>query len=106
MSLADLSDRLDRAGLPFSPINRPGDLFEDPHLSASDGLVPVHLTEGIHAGAATQLPRLPIEFGQTKSPLHHDIPAGGRAQPGEVLQELGLNIDQIAALIERGILNT
>ena len=35
MSLADLSDRLDRAGLPFSPINRPGDLFEDPHLSAS-----------------------------------------------------------------------
>ena len=105
MSLADLSDRLDRAGLPFSPINRPGDLFEDPHLSASDGLVPVHLTEGIHAGAATQLPRLPIEFGQTKSPLRHDIPAAGEHN-GEVLQELGLNIDQIAALIERGILNT
>ena len=105
MSLADLSDRLDRAGLPFSPINRPGDLFEDPHLSASDGLVPVHLTEGIHAGTATQLPRLPIEFAQTKSPLHHDIPATGEHN-GEVLQELGLNIDQIAALIERGILNT
>jgi crotonobetainyl-CoA:carnitine CoA-transferase CaiB-like acyl-CoA transferase len=105
MSLADLSDRLDRAGLPFSPINRPGDLFEDPHLSASDGLVPVHLTEGIHAGAATQLPRLPIEFGQTKSPLHRDIPAAGEHNH-EVLQELGLNIDQIAALIERGILNT
>ena len=50
MSLADLSDRLDRAGLPFSPINRPGDLFDDPHLSASDGLVPVHLTEGVRAG--------------------------------------------------------
>ena len=105
MSLADLSDRLDRAGLPFSPINRPGDLFEDPHLSTSDGLVPVHLTEGVHAGEATQLPRLPIEFGQTKSPLHHDIPATGEHN-GEVLQELGLTIDQIAALIERGILNT
>ena len=105
MSLADLSDRLDRAGLPFSPINRPGDLFEDPHLSASDGLVQVHLTEGIHAGTATQLPRLPIEFGQTKSHLHHDIPATGEHN-GEVLQELGLNVEQIAALIERGILNT
>jgi crotonobetainyl-CoA:carnitine CoA-transferase CaiB-like acyl-CoA transferase len=65
----------------------------------------VHLTEGIHAGTATQLPRLPIEFGQTKSPLHHDIPATGEHN-GEVLQELGLNLDQIAALIERGILNT
>jgi crotonobetainyl-CoA:carnitine CoA-transferase CaiB-like acyl-CoA transferase len=56
-------------------------------------------------GAATQLPRLPIEFGQTKSPLHRDIPAAGEHNH-EVLQELGLNIDQIAALIERGILNT
>jgi crotonobetainyl-CoA:carnitine CoA-transferase CaiB-like acyl-CoA transferase len=65
----------------------------------------VHLTEGIHVGAATQLPRLPIEFGQTKSPLHRDIPAAGEHNH-EVLQELGLNIDQIAALIERGILNT
>jgi crotonobetainyl-CoA:carnitine CoA-transferase CaiB-like acyl-CoA transferase len=105
MSLTDLSDRLDRAGLPFSPINRPGDLFEDPHLSASDGLVPVHLTEGLLAGKATQLPRLPIEFGQTKSPLHRDIPAAGEHNH-EVLQELGLDVDQIASLIERGILNT
>ncbi len=105
MSLADLSERLDRAGLPFSPINRPGDLFEDPHLSASDGLVPVHLTEGIHAGEATELPRLPIEFSQTKSPLHRDIPATGEHNH-EILQELGLDVDQIATLIERGILNT
>ena len=105
MSLADLSDRLDRAGLPFSPINRPGDLFEDPHLGASEGLVPVHLTEGLHAGEVTQLPRLPIEFGQTKSPLHRDIPTAGEHNH-EVLQELGLDVDQIASLIERGILNT
>ena len=50
LSLAELSERLDRAGLPFSPINTPGDLFDDPHLTASGGLLPVHLTEGDHAG--------------------------------------------------------
>ena len=44
LSLAELSERLDRAGLPFSPINTPGDLFDDPHLTASGGLLPVHLT--------------------------------------------------------------
>ncbi|MEM1411797.1 MAG: CoA transferase, partial [Pseudomonadota bacterium] len=37
LSLAEACERLERAGIPFAPINRPTDLFEDPHLAAAGG---------------------------------------------------------------------
>ena len=101
MTLASLSERLDRAGLPFSPINTPGDLFEDPHLTASGGLLPIHLTDGDHAGLQTTLPRLPVEFGDKKPPLHRDLPRAG-AHSAEVLRELGFSDDDIDRLAATG----
>lgn len=59
--------RLDGSGLPFAPIGRPEDLFDDPHLLASGGLEPVELPDG----TTTMLPALPIAFGSAK-------PAGQR----------------------------
>jgi crotonobetainyl-CoA:carnitine CoA-transferase CaiB-like acyl-CoA transferase len=104
MSLDALSERLDRAGLPFSPINTPGDLFDDPHLTASGGLLPIHLSDGDRAGEATALPRLPVEFGQTKPPLHRDVPQTG-AHNHEVLTELGLDAETVSALVKEGVLS-
>jgi len=104
MSLQALSDRLDRAGLPFAPINTPGDLFNDPHLTASGGLLPLHLTDGDRAGQQTTLPRLPVEFGLTKPPLHRDVPQAG-AHNHEVLSELGLDADAVATLIQDGVIS-
>lgn len=101
MTLASLSDRLGRAGLPFSPINTPGDLFEDPHLTASGGLLPIHLTDGDHAGLQTTLPRLPVEFGDKKPPLHRDLPRAG-AHSSEVLRELGFSDNDIDSLAATG----
>ncbi len=105
MSLQALSDRLDRAGLPFAPINTPGDLFNDPHLTASGGLLPLHLTDGDRAGQQTTLPRLPVEFGLTKPPLHRDVPQAG-AHNHEVLSELGLDADAVATLIQDGVISS
>ena len=104
LSLEVLSERLARAGLPFSPINTPGDLFDDPHLRASGGLLPVHLTDGDRAGEAATLPRLPVEFGQHKPPLHRDLPEAG-AHNHEVLKELGLDDQAIADLTRDGIVS-
>lgn len=104
LSLEVLSERLARAGLPFSPINTPGDLFDDPHLTASGGLLPVHLTDGDRAGEAATLPRLPVEFGQHKPPLHRDLPEAG-AHNHEVLKELGLDDQTIADLTRDGIVS-
>lgn len=105
MSLQALSDRLDRAGLPFAPINTPGDLFNDPHLTASGGLLPLHLTDGDRAGQQTTLPRLPVEFGLTKPPLHRDVPQAG-AHNHEVLSELGLDADAVATLIQDSVISS
>ncbi len=104
LSLEVLSERLARAGLPFSPINTPGDLFDDPHLTSSGGLLPVHLTDGDRAGEAATLPRLPVEFGQHKPPLHRDLPEAG-AHNHEVLKELGLDDQAIADLTRDGIVS-
>ena len=105
MSLQALSDRLDRAGLPFAPINTPADLFNDPHLTASGGLLPLHLTDGDRAGQQTTLPRLPVEFGLTKPPLHRDVPQAG-AHNHEVLSELGLDADAVATLVQDGVISS
>src|SRR5579875_3906438 len=38
---AALMERCETLGLPFAPIARPAELFDDPHLNASGGLLPV-----------------------------------------------------------------
>jgi crotonobetainyl-CoA:carnitine CoA-transferase CaiB-like acyl-CoA transferase len=48
--------RLDGSGLPFAPIGRPEDMFDDPHLLASGGLQAVRFPDG----RDTMLPALPI----------------------------------------------
>ena len=55
---AKLSATLDRLNICFSPINRPEDLFDDPHVLRSGGLV-----NNINAdGEAFRVPALPIEW--------------------------------------------
>jgi crotonobetainyl-CoA:carnitine CoA-transferase CaiB-like acyl-CoA transferase len=43
---ADLAAALERLELPYAPVNKPGDLFADPHLNASGGLADIHLPDG------------------------------------------------------------
>src|ERR1700756_700871 len=55
---ADLSATLDRLNICFSPINRPEDLFTDPHVLRPGGLVNNFNADG----AAFRVPALPIEW--------------------------------------------
>ena len=55
---AALMEKCERLGLPFAPITRPVELFDDPHLNQSGGLVPVELPNGVQTklpGPAAQL---------------------------------------------------
>jgi crotonobetainyl-CoA:carnitine CoA-transferase CaiB-like acyl-CoA transferase len=95
---AELAELFDRIDIPFSPVARPGDLFEDPQLNAKARMLDVDFTGGVHA----KLPRLPVEIGS------HDL--GLRAQPpaigehsADILAELGLTKGEIEALSKRGI---
>ena len=55
---AELSAVLDRLNICFSPINRPEDLFDDPHVLRPGGLVNNFDVNG----APFRVPALPIEW--------------------------------------------
>lgn len=95
---AELVAKLEATGLPFAPIGKPEDLFDDPHLRASGGLAPVTLPDG----RRTSLPILPIEMHGRR------LDGEGRlARPGEhsveVLGEIGIARAQIDALAADGV---
>jgi crotonobetainyl-CoA:carnitine CoA-transferase CaiB-like acyl-CoA transferase len=56
---ADLQTVFEREGLPYAPIVKPEELFDDPHLLASGGLA--HLTQ--ESGEKMPVPVLPILLG-------------------------------------------
>lgn len=95
----ELVSILERAGIPFAPINRPEDMFDDPHLLASAGLAEVTLPNGVR----TKLPSLPLELDGRR-------PAGKGtlAQAGEdtaaALAELGLQQAEIDALAAASVI--
>ena len=97
-SKAELVPILERTGLPFAPIGKPEDMFEDPHLMASGGLGATTLPDG----RETRLPILPIEMdGRRPS-------QGGKlAKPGEhtdeVLRDLGMTSASIDELRKRRV---
>jgi len=64
---------LEDAGLPFAPIVRPDQLFDDVHLVQSGGLIDLDLP----GGGTTRLPALPLEIDGQRLPLRHPIPKTG-----------------------------
>jgi crotonobetainyl-CoA:carnitine CoA-transferase CaiB-like acyl-CoA transferase len=70
-------------GLPFAPITRPVELFDDPHLNASGGLVPVTLPNG----AVSKLPALPVSFDGLRLAQRRGLPEVGEHN-AEIAAEL------------------
>ncbi len=70
---AEVIQRLEGTGLPFAPIGKPEDMFDDPHLAASGALEPVTLPDG----RATRLPALPIAFNGALTARPATLPAPG-----------------------------
>lgn len=99
---AGLMEKLEQTGLPFAPIAKPEEMFEDPHLNAGEGLVEITVPGGEHAGERARLPALPLEMAGERFGLHHDVPRQGQ-HTAEVLGELGYGEAEIAALFERGL---
>jgi crotonobetainyl-CoA:carnitine CoA-transferase CaiB-like acyl-CoA transferase len=94
---AEIIAKLEGSGLPFAPIARPEDMFDDPHLNASGGLEPVLLPDG----RETKLPLLPIEMDGKRLGSPPDIPATG-ANSDALLNALGYGETEIAELRSAG----
>jgi len=89
----------ERAKLPYAPIRRPDELFEDPQLNAPGGMVPVRLPDG----RTTRVPALPLQFGDHRLGLRRDVPRAGEHSVA-VAQELGMDRASIESLIADGVL--
>jgi crotonobetainyl-CoA:carnitine CoA-transferase CaiB-like acyl-CoA transferase len=98
-SLDDLAELFDRIDIPFAPVAKPGDLFDDPQLNAQGRMLEIQFANG----ARGKIPRLPIEIGEHDFALRRQAPAIGE-HTAEILAELGLATGEIQALRKRGII--
>jgi crotonobetainyl-CoA:carnitine CoA-transferase CaiB-like acyl-CoA transferase len=99
---ADLSARFERIGLPYAPITKPQELFDDPHLQATGGLAPVTIpADGSGAGRAveTRTALLPLTLDGNRLPLRRDPPALGE-HTDALLRGLSYLDGEIAAMRE------
>ena len=77
----ELQDVFEREGLPYAPIVKPEQLFDDPHLLASGGLADITLDNG----ETTPVPLLPLLLG------------GRHLKPRMPLPKLGAHDAEVAA---------
>lgn len=88
-----LIEVFEATGIPFSPINRPTDMYQDPHVMRPGGLHRSHLPDG----QAFRAPGLPIEVdGDTPSPASLDVADVGH-DTDSILAEIGLSASEISA---------
>jgi crotonobetainyl-CoA:carnitine CoA-transferase CaiB-like acyl-CoA transferase len=90
---AELTQKLDAIGLPFAPITRPRDLFDDPHLNAG-GMIETRDPRGY----TFKVPGLPLELGGARLPLRTQPPRVSE-NARELLASLGYASARIDALI-------
>jgi crotonobetainyl-CoA:carnitine CoA-transferase CaiB-like acyl-CoA transferase len=102
----EVARRCERCNVSWAPIGQPGDLFTDPHLLATGGLVDVMISRfGGGDGKLAGLPALPVEFGaeRQRPGIRRQPPRMGEHN-AEVLGEAGFSAAEIAGLAETAVI--
>ncbi|MCU0391988.1 MAG: CoA transferase [Thermoflexibacter sp.] len=89
----------EKAEIPFAPIARPEDLFEDAQLNEGGSLLPTILPDG----TVTKLPKSPLEYGNVDFSLRMNPPKIGE-HTDEILHLLGYDDIEIAQLKQKNII--
>ena len=102
----EVEHRCERCNVSWAPVGQPGDLFTDPHLLATGGLVDVFISRfGGGDGKIAGLPALPIEFGANRQrPGVQRQPPRMGEHNAEVLGEAGFTAAEIASLAQAGVI--
>ena len=92
-----LAELFEGAGLPYAPIRKPEELYDDPRLLATGRLAEVTLTDGDRAGQPAHTTLLPFTLDGQRLGAGAQPPHMGQ-DTGEVLAALGYSAEDIAAL--------
>ena len=92
-SAAELSAVFEQHGLPYAPITKPEDLFNDVHLATTGGLAAITLPDGRATGA----PLMPITLGGERPKVRLNPPQLGE-HTHHLLAELGYTEKHILAM--------
>lgn len=89
----------EKAEIPFAPVNRPQDLFEDEHLNQSGGLVETKTPNGKTA----KLPKIPLRMNLQSFELRNNPPQIGEGSR-KIYRECGLTDDEIQQLLAEKVI--
>ena len=95
-SAADLAAVFEEAGLPFAPIRKPEDLYDDPHLVATGGLADLVVADGDRAGQTVKTTLFPITMQGQRLGVRLNPP-----RMGEHTQKLLLGLGYSAQHIDQ-----
>jgi len=93
-------DGCEKSVIPFAPVRRPDELFDDPHLNDSGGLVDTPLP----GGKRGKLPKIPLRMGNYEFDIRHDPPKPGEGTQ-DILKAIGMSENDINNLIKEGIVH-
>ncbi len=96
----ELVKKCEEANIPFAPVVRPDQLFEDAQLNRGGGLVDLTLPDG----RKTKLPKIPFRMGENDFGLRSDPPGVGEGSKG-VMLSIGFSEEEVDDLMNRGILS-
>jgi len=96
-SAAELVALFEEAGLPFAPIRRPEELYEDEHLLATGGLADIKLPDGARAGQTAKTTLLPLTLEGQRLKVRMNPPTLGE-HTRELLAGLGYAGSEIETL--------
>ena len=100
-SADELAKLMESAGLPFAPIRKPEDLYDDPHLIATGGLADVTLPDGDKAGSTVKTTLFPITMQGRRLGVRLQPPKRGE-HTRELLRSIGIADADIDALVGSG----
>ena len=94
----ELMNKLEKAQVPYAPVNTPADLYQDPYLMGHENrLLPVHTGD-----KTVRLPALPFESGEFQFTVRRQPPRLGE-HTREILQELGLSDADMERLAKNNV---
>jgi len=97
LTVAELSAHFEQLGLPYAPIRKPEELYDDEHLRQTGGLADITLPDGVRAGQRAGTTLLPFTMQGRRLAVREQPPKAGEHSDA-VLAQLGYTAAEIASL--------